>query len=391
MNVDKIRKDFPILKDDKIVYFDNACMSLKPVQVVEAMNKYYLEFPGCAGRSMHKIGKRTEEEYAKAREKAAKFINAKPGEIIFTKNTTESINLVSHSLKLEKSDVVLTTDKEHNSNLIPWQRCGARHGVIKTNTDGTFSMDNFGKILGKSVKLVSVVHASNIDGVTNPAKEIAKMAHDAGALVMLDCAQSAPHKEIDAKKLGADFMAFSGHKMLGPSIGVLYGKRVLLEEMQPFMTGGDTVSRTTYKTTEFLKPPEKFEAGLQNYAGAIGLGAAMNYLKAAGMKEIERHETMLNEYATKLASEIGGISIIGPSASQRGGILSFNIEGMDFHQIALMASEMGIMLRSGQHCVHSWFDSRGIKGSVRASFYLYNTKEEVERFSEALKKISKMR
>ena len=389
MNTDKIRKDFPILKDGKIVYFDNACMSLKPVQVVQAMERYYYEFPGCAGRSMHKIGKRTEEEYAKAREKVAKFVNAKSGEIVFTKNTTESINLLSHSMRLGKNDVVLTTDKEHNSNLVPWQN--HRHDVIKTNADGTFSMDNFEAMLSKDVKLVSVVHASNIDGVTNPVKEICSMAHDAGANVILDCAQSAPHKEIDVKRLDADFIAFSGHKMLGPSIGVLYGRRELLEELPPFMTGGDTVSRTTYKTADFLKPPEKFEAGLQNYAGAIGLAAAIDYLKDAGMKSVEKHEAELNSYATKLISEIDGISILGPSADKRGGILSFNIEGMDFHQIALMLNETSIMVRSGQHCVHSWFESRGIKGSVRASLYLYNTREEIERFAEAVKKIAKMR
>ncbi|MBI2579807.1 MAG: cysteine desulfurase [Candidatus Aenigmarchaeota archaeon] len=391
MNIEKLRKDFPILKDGKIIYFDNACMSLKPVQVVRAMERYYYEFPGCAGRSMHKIGKRTEEEYAKSREKAAKFINAKHGEIVFTKNTTESINLVSHSIKLGKNDTVLTTDKEHNSNLIPWQRCGARHEVIVTNEDGTFSMENLKKILNKSVKLVSVVHTSNIDGVTNPAKEISKMAHDAGAKVLLDCAQSAPHKEIDVKRIGADFIAFSGHKMLGPSIGVLYGRRDLLEGMEPFMTGGDTVSRTTYRSAEFLKPPEKFEAGLQNYAGAIGHAAAMDYLNGIGMKNIERHETGLNECATKSLSEIEGVGILGPRASERSGILSFNIEDIDFHQIALMASEMGIMLRSGQHCVHSWFASRGIAGSVRASFYLYNTRDEVDKFVDALKKIAALR
>ena len=391
MNIKKAREDFPILRDGKLVYFDNACMSLKPVQVVQAMERYYYEFPGCAGRSMHRIGKRTEEEYARARERTARFMNAKHGEIIFTKNTTESINLVSHSMKLGKNDTVLTTDKEHNSNLVPWQRCGARHEVIRTNEDNTFSMDNLGKMLNKSVKLVSVVHTSNIDGVTNPAKEISKMAHDAGAKVLMDCAQSAPHKEMDAKRMGADFIAFSGHKMLGPSIGVLYGRKELLDGMEPFMTGGDTVSRTTYKTADFLKPPEKFEAGLQNYAGAIGLAAAMDYLNGIGMKNIEKHESELNRAATEIISEIKGAGILGPSHEQRSGILSFNIKGMDFHHIALMLNEFSIMVRSGQHCVHSWFASRGIAGSARASFYLYNTAEEVERFGDALRKISALR
>ena len=391
MNIKKAREDFPILRDGKLVYFDNACMSLKPVQVVQAMERYYYEFPGCAGRSMHRIGKRTEEEYARARERTARFMNAKHGEIIFTKNTTESINLVSHSMKLGKNDTVLTTDKEHNSNLVPWQRCGARHEVIRTNEDNTFSMDNLGKMLNKSVKLVSVVHTSNIDGVTNPAKEISKMAHDAGAKVLMDCAQSAPHKEMDAKRMGADFIAFSGHKMLGPSIGELYGRKELLDGMEPFMTGGDTVSRTTYKTADFLKPPEKFEAGLQNYAGAIGLAAAMDYLNGIGMKNIEKHESELNRAATEIISEIKGAGILGPSHEQRSGILSFNIKGMDFHHIALMLNEFSIMVRSGQHCVHSWFASRGIAGSARASFYLYNTAEEVERFGDALRKISALR
>ncbi len=390
MNLDKIREDFPLFKK-KIIYFDSACMSLKPVQVVKAMERYYYEFPGCAGRSMHKIGKQTEEEFEKARKNIAKFINAKQEETIFTKNTTESINLIAHSFDLQAADAVLTTDKEHNSNLVPWQLCGAEHITVKTNDDGTFNMENFQSALSKKIKLVSIVHTSNIDGVTNPAKEIIKMAHDYGSMALLDCAQSAPHKEIDVKKLNADFIAFSGHKMLGPSIGVLYGKYDLLEELKPFITGGDTVSETTFDTAKFLRPPEKFEGGLQNYASALGLSAAVDYLKDAGMNNIEKHEAQLNEHATNLISDIDGIDIIGPDAEKRSGILSFNISKMDFHQIALLLNEMNIMIRSGQHCVHSWFNSRGIKGCARASFYLYNTKEETERFADSLKKISKMR
>lgn len=395
MNTDRIRQDFTILQKG-VVYLDSACMSLKPRQVLDAMMQYYNEFPACAGRSSHRLGVATSRAYEDARKTMAKFIGAKPKEIIFTRNTTEGINLVAHSLELGRGDVVLGTDKEHNSNLIPWQmlsRKGVKHNIVKSRPDNTFDMEAFKNALDKSVKLVSMVHSSNLDGVTNPAKEIVKAAHDNNSLVLLDGAQSVPHRKIDVHKLGADFLAFSGHKMLGPTgTGVLYARKDVIGNLNPFMTGGDTVSYTTYDSHEFLDPPLMFEAGLQDYAGIIGMAAAAKYLQSIGMDEIERHEKELNKKINEALLSMGCIDMIGPvDASLRGGITSFNVKGLDFHQVALMLdNSANVMVRSGQHCVHSWFNAHGIKGSVRASLYLYNNNEDVEKFVAAMKKIMKL-
>ena len=402
MNMEKTREDFPILKQKingkSIIYFDNACMSLKPKQVIDAMNRSYTEYTSCHGRSAHKFGKKLTEEYHLSRQRIAKHIGCKTEEVIFTRNTTEGINLVAYSLGLKNEDVVLTTDIEHNSNLLPWhllsERSGVKHKVVFSKKDMTFDLNNFQKVLNKNVKLVSFVHTSNLDGYTFPVKEIIKIAHDNGSLVMLDGAQAMPHKEVNMKNLNVDFYAFSGHKMLGPyGIGVLFGKFNLLEKLKPFMVGGDTVERTTYDSHIFLKPPEKFEAGLQNYSGAIGLAAAVEYLDKIGKRNIEKHEVDLNKFITYEISKLDGVSIIGPSqAESRSGIISFNIKNMQVHDIAVMLDEMAnIMVRSGQHCVHSWFDAHKIEGSVRASLYLYNTKEEAKVFIDKLTEIVKLR
>lgn len=403
MNIEKIRKDFPALQQKingkPVVYLDNACMTLRPRQVIDAQNRYYEEYPGCAGRSIHKFGNIVTEEYDKARETIAKFIGAKkPEEIVFTRNTTEGINLVAHSLPLKKGDIVLTTDREHNSNLIPWQilreSVGIEHKIVPSNSDFTFSLEKFEETMDKNVKLVSVVHTSNLDGYTVPAKEIIKIAHDYGALVMLDGAQSVPHKEINVKKLDCDILAFSGHKMLGPSgIGVLYAKYHILEEMKPFLVGGDTVAKTTYTSYELLKPPEKFEAGLQNYAGAIGLAAAAKYLDDVGKENIERHERELNNIVNQELVSMDGVEIIGvKDPNKRSGVTSFVVDGIEYHDIAIILDETAnVMVRSGQHCLHSWFNAQGIKGSVRSSLYLYNTREDIEIFIETMKNIIKLR
>jgi cysteine desulfurase / selenocysteine lyase len=394
MNVENVREDFSILKKG-IVYLDSACMSLKPRQVMDAMLQYYNEFPACVGRSNHRMGEAAKNAYAEARKTMARFIGAKPEEIIFTRNTTEGINMVAHSFQLSRGDVVLGTDKEHNSNLVPWQMLsskGVEHRTAKSNADNTFSMDEFNKALTADVKLVSVVHTSNLDGVTTPAKDIVKTSHDNGSLILLDGAQSIPHKRIDVHKLGVDFLAFSGHKMLGPTgTGVLYVKKGVIDELQPFMTGGDTVEYTTYETHKFLRPPEMFEAGLQNYAGSIGMAAAAKYLQSVGLEEIEKHEAVLNRMVSE-ALLSAGAGIIGPNdSSLRGGVSSFNMKGIDYHQIALMLDKTAsVMVRSGQHCVHSWFNAHGIKGSVRSSLYLYNNKNDIDVFAEAIKKISRL-
>ncbi|UCC91444.1 MAG: aminotransferase class V-fold PLP-dependent enzyme [Candidatus Aenigmatarchaeota archaeon] len=268
-NVDKVRGDFPILKrtinNKPVIYMDSACMTLRPVQVIEKINEYYREYPSCGERSLHKLGKRVDEEIENARNLIRKFINAKrQEEVIFTKNTTEGINLVANSLDLKQGDVVLTTDKEHNSNLLPWQRLaskGVKHEVVKSNEDNTFSLENFESQVSRDVKLVSIVHTSNLDGVSTPVKEIVKISKDHGALVLMDGAQSVPHHHVDVRKLGADFLAFSGHKMLGPSgIGVLYGKKNLLEKLPAFIVGGGTVADTTHYESKFEELPHKFEA-----------------------------------------------------------------------------------------------------------------------------------
>ena len=401
LNTNRIREDFEILKlklnRKPIIYFDSACVSLKPRQVVESINRYYTEFPACGGRSMHKLGKRVTEEVANTRKILRKFFNAgKTEEIIFTKNTTESINLVANSLDLKKGDIVLTTDKEHNSNLLPWQilakKKGILHKVLLSKQDNSFDLEEFEKQV-KNAKLVSIVHTSNLDGTTTPAKEIIKIAHEYGALVMLDAAQSAPHKEIGVKNLDADFLACSGHKMLGPSgTGILYGKYSLLEKMQPFLVGGETVKDTTYTSFELEKVPEKYEAGLQNYAGIIGLAEAARYLMKIGRAKIAKHETNLNKKITSEMLKIEGIKIIGPENPElRSGIISFNYKNTDPHEIALLLDRSSnIMIRSGTHCVHSWFNAHKLKGSARVSLYLYNTEEECDIFIEQLKNIIKI-
>jgi len=400
MNVEKIRQDFPILQKKingrPIVYFDNSCMTLRPKQVIDAVSEYYTEYPACALRSLHKLSKTATEKVNESRREVQKFIGAKKtSEIIFTRNTSESLNLAANSFGLKKGDVVLTTDKEHNSNNVPWivlgKNIGINRKIIYSKSDNTFSLENFEKMMSKDVKLVSVVHTSNMDGVTTPVKEIIKISHDYGVKVLLDAAQSVPHKEIDVRRLDVDLMAFSGHKMLGPSgMGILYGKEELLEKMPQFLVGGETVMDSTYDSFIPEELPSKFEAGLQDYAGIIGLAAACRYINSVGKISIEKHETMLNKLITEKTSDIKGIEILGPKdPEKRGGIFSFNIKNHDPHEIAMLSDSISnVMLRSGAHCAHSWFNAHNMKGSVRASVYLYNTPEEVDIFAKTLKEIA---
>jgi cysteine desulfurase / selenocysteine lyase len=402
MDIQKIRRDFPILQEEKgkkpVIYFDTACQSLRPRQVIEAITQYYVDEPACSGRSNHRLGAAVTHGVDQARADLAKFFNAaKKEEIVFTRNTTEGINLVAHSLGLKAGDAVIISDKEHNSNLIPWQMLAKQQGVqvriAHSCPDNTFDLAAFTGLLDGQVKLVALGYTSNLDGVTIPADPIVKAAHQNGSLVLLDAAQTAPHHAINLKALGVDFMALSGHKMLGPSgMGVLYGKYALLERLDPFLVGGDTVARSTYETCEFLPPPEKFEAGLQDYAGIFGMSAAVKYLQGVGFDAIQKQETLLNEAISAELRRIPGLTIVGPAdARLRGGIVTFYIDGIDSHRIAIMLDQMaGIMVRSGQHCVHSWFDAHKIAGSVRASLYFYNTLEEAELFVSNLNKIKKV-
>lgn len=395
MNIDDIRGDFPSLGNEKNIYFDNACMSLKPRQVVEAMQEYYYQYPACAGRSNHHFGEIVSKKIVEARRIVAGFLNADENEIVFLRNTTEGLNLVARSLDLKKGDVVLTTDREHNSNLIVWQQLAAEkgivHKVVPSKDDNAFDLAGFAGMLSAEVKVVSMVLTSNLDGVSIPVEEIIKLAHANGSLVVIDAAQAAPHRKIDVKKLDVDFLAFSGHKMCGPTgTGVLFIKERHFGSLKPYNVGGDTVEYSTYTDHKMLAGPHKFEAGLQDYAGIIGLGAACRYIEKLGFDFIERQTAELNEYVTREIGGMKGMRVIGPADSGlRGGIFSFNIEGIDYHQVSLLLNNMsGIMVRSGQHCVHSWFAAHGIKGSVRASFYFYNTLDEAKVFVDAVRKIA---
>lgn len=398
MDISKIRRDFPILNEPRMIYFDTACQSLRPQAVIDAVNAYYQKLAACSGRSMHHLAAQVTESCDEVRGTLAHFLNAaRKEEIVFTRNTTEGINLVANAFPFTAGDVVLVSDKEHNSNLIPWQKLTRQKGtllqIIPTLPDGTFDLPSFARMLDKNVRLVALGMTSNLDGVSIPAAEIIRLAHKNGSLVLLDAAQSAPHQQINVRALDADFAAFSGHKMLGPSgTGVLYGKYKLLEQMEPFLVGGDTVASSTYDSAEFLPPPEKFEAGLQDYAGILGLGAAVEYLHKIGFSAIQKHELELNQAITAGIRDIPGLRIFGPAdAALRGGIVTFTIDGIDSHRIALMLDQMqGIMLRSGQHCVHSWFHSRNIIGSVRASVYFYNTLDEVQLLVDNLHKVRKV-
>lgn len=376
------RNDFALLnRPDAPVYFDNACSTLRPRQVVEAMNEYYNEYPACADRSEHRLGAMATKKVEEARHIVANFIVAKHDEIIFTRNTTEGINLVAHTIGLKHNDMVLTSGKEHNSNLLPWLGC--KHEIISNFEEQLKSL---------KPKIVALYYTSNLDGETQPVKEMVKIAHKYEALVLVDAAQAAGHRKINVRDLDCDFLAFSGHKMLGPSgIGILYGKKKLLENLSPFMLGGGTVSSSTYESFELLPPPECFEAGLQNYAGIIGLAKAIKYLEKVGFENTEQQERRLNTIITQGLLQIPSIKILGPQEPEaRGGIISFYTDKLPSHQIMLLLDEVGIAVRSGQFCVHSWFNASGIKDAVRASVYFYNTEEEAEKFVEEMKKISKI-
>lgn len=393
----KTRQDFPLFqKMSPPIYFDNACATLKPESVLLAMDTYNREYPTCGGRSVHHLAERVTNAVYDARTAVAKFLNTNsPEEIVFVKNTTEGINLLSYSLPLKSGQVVLTSDKEHNSNLIPWQRAcartGAIHKVVRSNPDGTFDINSYTNALNEGgVSVVAMGITSNIDGVSIPAKEVVTIAHQHGAMVVLDAAQAAPQHNIDVNELDVDFLVFSGHKLCGPSgTGIVYGKADHLKSLPPFITGGSTVSTSTYHTHELLPSPDKFEGGTQDYAGIIGLGAAVRYIDAIGKECIKNHEHSLNQYATEQLLAIPGAKILGPHDPMlRSGIVSFTIDDIDVHQIALtLDKSANVAVRSGQHCVHSWFTDRNILGSVRFSFYIYNTKDEIDVAFDALKNI----
>ncbi|MDH4213249.1 MAG: cysteine desulfurase [Candidatus Thorarchaeota archaeon] len=403
----KIRSDFPALQrkinNRSVVYLDSACMALKPKQVIEAMNEYYEKYPACAGRSIHKFGEEASNAYLAARKKFAKFLNAShPEECIWTRNATESLNIVASSVRLPKGSKIVTTSLEHHSGSLPFIERAKRDGlsveVIKARTDGTFDIEDWKRTVDNNTSLVSVVHSSNVTGTVAPLKEIIEIAHDRGALVMSDDAQYAPHHPLDVQALDVDFSAISAHKMCGPTgMGVLYGKLEHLKSMNMFLYGGDTVRDVHFENgkiiPEYLPPPEKFEAGLQNYAGAIGAGAAAEYLLSIGMEEIEKHERTLLEIVVKRLLEMNHVHILGTDdITIKTGLVTFRVDTIpSAHDVAtFLNDEFNVMVRSGWHCAGPFHYQMGIdpkKGTVRASFYLYNNMEDVNAFLEGLTKL----
>jgi cysteine desulfurase/selenocysteine lyase len=396
----KIRNDFPALERKingrPVVYLDSACMAMKPRQVIDAMNEYYEKYPACGGRSIHTFGKEASEAYSAARGKFAKFLNAeREEECIWTRNATESINIVASSVKLPKNSKLITTSLEHHSGSLPFveraKRDGLKIEIVKARNDGTFDIEDWKQAIDNNTSLISVVHTSNVTGTVAPMKEIVEIAHDRGALVMSDDAQFAPHHPLDVQALDVDFSAISVHKMCGPTgMGVLYGKLEHLEAMNMALYGGDTVSDVRFEDgkiiPEYLPPPEKFEAGLQNYAGAIGAAAATEYLQSIGMKEIEKHERSLLAVALKRMLEMEHVHILGTDdISIKTGLVTFSVDTVaSAHDVAtFLNDEFNIMVRSGWHCVGPFHYQMGIdpkKGTTRASFYLYNNMDDVKAF-----------
>ena len=393
----KFRQDFPPLEaETPPIYLDNACMTLRPKSVIEAIRSYYEESPGCGGRSVHRYATTVSRKMMNCRKKMAELFNAnESNEIIFTKNATHSLNQVAKGLSWNKGDVVLTTDREHNSNLVPWlqleEEQGIDHRVIQSNDDNTFNLENFENACaeaGSNLKMVSLSHVGNLDGIATPVKQAAKIAKDFGALVCIDGAQSTPHMKVDVQDLGIDFMAFSIHKMMGPSgMGGLWGRMDLLEGMRSITSGGSTVDTSHYDSLTWSKPPARFEGGLGNYAGILGTSAAIDYISNIDLDAVHEHEVSLNRIMTSILKDVNGLQIIGPEdPTQRGGICSILLDNIDAHDIAILLDEAAsVMVRSGMHCVHSWFNAKGIdRGSLRASAYLYNTEDEVKLFAETL-------
>ncbi len=397
-DVKNIRKDFPIFANqpDNFVYLDSSATTLKPQSVIDAVAGYYSKYSANVHRSIYAIGEEATAEYEGSRLKVAKLINANTKSIIFTRGTTESINLVAYTWarkNIKAGDEILLTEMEHHSNLIPWQLCAKETGAILKhipfNEDGTLDLSEPEKWFTHKTKLVAVIHQSNVFGTVNPIKDIIKMAHDVGAIVLVDAAQSVPHQKVDIQELGCDFLAFSGHKMLGPTgVGVLYGKPELLEEMPPFLGGGEMIRTVSLNDSTWNDIPWKFEAGTPNIAQAIGLGAAVDYINQIGMETIHNREQELLNYALEKMLEIPEINIYG-AAPERGAVISFNVDNIHPHDLAQFLDYDGIAIRAGHHCAQPIMKKLGVSATGRASFYVYNSKDDVDRLCESIEKTVK--
>ncbi|EAD3719683.1 cysteine desulfurase [Listeria monocytogenes] len=399
IDIQKIRADFPILAQEinekPLAYLDNAATSQKPKQVIEALTHYY-EFDNAnVHRGVHTLAARATDAYESARGKVAKFIRAREvAEIIFTRGTTSAINLVVDSYaeaNIEAGDEIVTSYLEHHSNLIPWQQLAKRKGAvlkyIELEEDGTISVEQAKKAIGEKTKIVALAHVSNVLGTITPIKEIAAIAHQFGAVILVDGAQAVPHMEVDVVDLDADFYAFSGHKMMAPTgIGALYGKRELLDAMEPTEFGGEMIDFVELYDSTWKELPWKFEAGTPIIGGAIALGAAIDYLAEVGLENIHAHEQALASYAMEEMSKIEGITIYGPKdASKRCGLVTFNLEGAHPHDIATILDEDGVAIRAGHHCAQPLMKWLDVSSTARASFYIYNTKEEIDALIDGLK------
>lgn len=403
LDVYKIRQDFPILSrklfDGKnLVYLDNAATTQKPKEVIDSISRYYSEYNANIHRAVYQIAEEATEEYEKTREKIRKFINAKyPEEIIFTRNTTESINLVAYawgSSNVKRGNKIILTEYEHHSNIVPWQVLGRDKGAklnyLQIDSEGYINLEELDGIISKKgegkTKLITLSEMSNVLGTIFPAKEIVKMAHEKEIPVLLDGAQSVPHMPTDVQDTDCDFLAFSAHKMLGPTgVGVLYVKKEILENMKPFISGGDMIKEVHKENTVFNEIPYKFEGGTPNIADVIGFSAAIDYLNKIGMKNVREHELEMTEYLMSKIDEIKSVQIYGPRrAKDRGGLVSFNMEGIHPHDCATILNDFGVAIRSGHHCAQVLMEKLDIVASSRASLYIYNTKEEIDILIDAL-------
>jgi len=398
----KIREDFPILKQKiynrPLVYFDNAATTQRPLQVIDALTRTYTEYYGNIHRAAHFLADKATAAYEDTREKARALINAETREqIIFTKGTTESINLAAFSFGeafIQEGDEIIVSEMEHHSNIVPWQlmagRKGARIVMLPIDDDGRLQIEKLESLITPQTKLVTVAHVSNVLGTINPVKQVAQIAHSKGIRIFVDGAQAVPHLQIDVQDLDVDFYAFSAHKMYGPNgVGVLYGKKELLEQLPPYQGGGEMISEVKFSGTTYNELPYKFEAGTPNISGVIAFGAAIDYLQNIGVETAAKYETELLNYATAQLIQIPGLRIFG-TQPEKSGVISFNVAGVHFFDLGTMLDKFGIAVRTGHHCADPLMDHFGIQGSVRASFAFYNTKEEIDVFVESLKKVISM-
>ncbi len=402
LDIATIRSEFPILSrkvnGKRLVYFDNAATSQKPMAVISAINKYYTFENANIHRGIHTLSQEATTAYEEARTTVQQFINAKnSNEIIFTKGTTDSINLVAASWgrkNLSKGDEIIISTMEHHSNIVPWQLiCEEKEAILKVvpiNDNGEFLMEEFKKLLSDKTKLVAVTHISNTLGTVNPVKEIIDLAHKNDSLVLIDGAQAVPHTKVDVQDLDCDFYAFSAHKMLGPTgVGILYGKEALLNDLPPYQGGGDMIKTVTFEKTTYNELPHKFEAGTPNIVGGIGLAAAINYMNKIGIDKIKAYEYELLTYATEQIKQMEGVKIIGEAAN-KASVLSFVVAGTHPSDIGMIIDKLGIAIRTGHHCTEPLMNRFAIPGTARASFAFYNTVEEVDIFINGLKRAIKM-